>query len=368
MLLVFDEINFLDPVEDDEHRAKLYRNLETAEDRKFRKYRDLHQPLLELKSEGAIKYILPNQVVLTNKEEVTASAISDLIDKDWIEIAKNPQKYQMPHRKLGVNESPSWNIFEDKIPKEFISVIKSNTNFQQHLIYEGDSVYSWILSYEAGSAISTNYHLAVASKLGLAPCTDSLMHHDLLMKKFFRAEKYNGYLTKDEDITKSISQNIAITLIEKLLDSDHLSQVSFEEILKFRDKTKNIRHEFIREINEKISINLMGASESSLIEFNKEILLNTKKEIFEYQNEIKSIRNRLWPEFIGSLNHGLASTGMAAVAFNYLGGTEYLLGASIIGASLSLLKSSLSINNEFSKQKRKKSPIMNYLTRVQKNK
>ncbi len=45
LLLIFDSITFLDPVTDDEWRAKLFRDLETTEDLKFEKYRSLQKPL-----------------------------------------------------------------------------------------------------------------------------------------------------------------------------------------------------------------------------------------------------------------------------------------------------------------------------------
>ena len=38
MLLVFENVVFLDPVDDDSWRAKLFQDLETQEDKRFAKY------------------------------------------------------------------------------------------------------------------------------------------------------------------------------------------------------------------------------------------------------------------------------------------------------------------------------------------
>lgn len=366
LLLVFDSVTFLDPVLDDKWRAELYKNLETQEDIRYRKYRDLYKPLLELKAEGAVEFISPVQLPNLDFTKITASTLSDLMDSNWYSIASDPLKYNMPHQKLGSNGSPSWDIFKPKLPDCLIDIFRNNYNFSNHLIREGGENYNWSFSYQAGSAISTNFHLAAANKLGLSPTTDSIMHHDLLLKKFFRAENNNGHPDEDQQLSTVIGQNVATTLLKKLLDDSELSKTSFDEILEFRQKTKKLREDFLKEINNKISIDLIGASEASIVDINKEIVKKTSQEITDYQNEITSAKSKIWPAFTGSLNKGLATGGLGAVAFSYLGGTEYLLGGSILAASLTFLTSALTVKNEIDKNKIKRTATVNYITSVQK--
>lgn len=363
MLLVFDNITFLEPVEDDEWRAKLYKDLEKAEDKRFSKYQEVYIPMKDLRTEGALDFVSPKNITGLDEVEITASTLSDLIDSSWSQKAANPQIYGMPHRRLGENNHPSWNVFYDKLPESFIEILYNEHSFSKHLIHEGDENYSWALSYEAGSAITTNYHLSVANSLELSPVTDSTMHHDLLIQKYLRAIDSNKNKGDDKNLVNEVTQNLANTLLNKLLDEDELRHVTFEEILKFREKTELLRKDFIQELNSKISIDLIN---SSIPNIQQEILSITKKGIIEYQNELLSAKDKLWPAFVGSLNQGLAASGLAAVTFNYLGGTDYLLASSILGASLTFIKGALTVKNQVKKNKREVSPVVNYLTTIKK--
>lgn len=363
MLLIFDNITFLDPVEDDEWRAKLYKDLEEAEDKRFSKYQEVYIPMKELRAEGALDFVSPRNIIDLDEVEITASTLSDLIDPNWIQKAVNPQIYGMPHRKLGENNHPSWNVFYDKLPDRFIEILQTENKFSKHLIHEGDEHYSWILSYEAGSSITTNYHLSVASKLGLSPITDSNLHHDLIIQKYLRTIGQDKNKGDDNHLVNEVTQNLANNLLNKLLDEDELKQVSFEEILKFRERTEQLRRDFLKDLNSKISIDLIN---SSIPNIQQEILSSTKKGINEYQNELLAAKDKLWPAFVGSLNQGLAASGLAAVTFNYLGGTDYLLASSILGASLTFIKGALTVRNEMLKNKREVSPVVNYLTTIKK--
>ncbi|MDL2243292.1 hypothetical protein LJB84_00400 [Bacteroidales bacterium OttesenSCG-928-J19] len=363
MLLVFDNITFLDPVEDDEWRLHLYKDLEKKEDKRFSKYKEVYIPMKDLKAEGALNIVSPKSIIGLNDDEITASSLSDLIDSNWSQKAANPQAYGMPYQSLGKNNHPSWHIFHDKLPEKFIEILQNERDFSKHLIYEGDEDYSWILSYEAGSSISTNYHLSVANKLNLSPVTDSTLHHDLLIQKYLRTIGSDSNRGDNKALVNEVTQNLANTLLNRLLDEEELAQVSFEEILKFRESTERLRKDFVNELSSIISIDLFNSSIPSI---QQEILSSTRKGIHEYQNELLSAKDKLWPTFIGSLNQGLAASGLAAVTFNYLGGTDYLLASSILGASLTLIKGGLAINNERRKTKREASPVVNYLTTIKK--
>ena len=94
MLLVFDEVTFVDPVEDAEWRAKLFEDLE-SHDAEFAFYQGIDQALPELVRQGCVKRFDPGPGV-DARALATASALSDLNDQDWLRVASNPQKHGMP--------------------------------------------------------------------------------------------------------------------------------------------------------------------------------------------------------------------------------------------------------------------------------
>lgn len=363
MLLVFDKVTFLDPVEDDEWRLELYQDLEKREDKRFSIYQDVYLPMKDLKSHGALDFVSPKSIVGLNEDEITASSLSDLMDCNWSIKAANPQIYRLPHQRFGTENHPSWHVFNDKLPQRFIEVLRNEQRFSKHLIYEGGDRYSWILSYAAGSSIATNYHLSVADKLGISPITDSALHHDLLIQKYLRAIDLECNKGNNKRLVNIVSQNIASTLLDRLLFEEELKQISFEEILKFRENTEQLRGDFMKELNAKISVDLIN---SSIPDIQHEILKSTQKEILEYQNELLSAKEQLWPAFIRGINQGLIPNGLAAVTFNYLGGTEYLLAGSILGTALAFVQGGLVVNNKIRKIKRGVSPVVNYLTTISK--
>ena len=54
LLLVFNSVHYLDPVDDDDWRAKLLSDLEDSHDPRFRTYRDVHAATPSLVQEGAV--------------------------------------------------------------------------------------------------------------------------------------------------------------------------------------------------------------------------------------------------------------------------------------------------------------------------
>jgi hypothetical protein len=187
LLLVFDSVTFLDPVEDDEWRAYLFRQLEEQEDLRFNRYREVEEALRTLRLEGTIRLVPPDKLKSLNVVSTPAAAVSDLLDAEWCRVANSPAAFGMPHRRLGPNGEPTWQIFPDKLPLHFRDALFTQPEIRKHLVRSGPEGVSWTVSYEAGSAAAMNLHLAAADELSLAPVTDSDMHHRLMLRKLFRA-------------------------------------------------------------------------------------------------------------------------------------------------------------------------------------
>jgi hypothetical protein len=81
LLLVFDSVTFLDPVPDEAWRAKLFRDLEVAEDPRFCTYRHLEGLLAELRDEGVISVRKPlpaRSATLTTQSGATSRRIRNV--------------------------------------------------------------------------------------------------------------------------------------------------------------------------------------------------------------------------------------------------------------------------------------------------
>ena len=111
MLLVFDSLYFLDPVDDDDWRAELLKDMEAQEDPQFQQYRAIHGALPTLLEEGVVVRVDPTAIATLDSPAISAAAVSDLLDPTWCHFASGPQLYRMPHRSLAVDGSPTWDIF-----------------------------------------------------------------------------------------------------------------------------------------------------------------------------------------------------------------------------------------------------------------
>jgi len=367
MLLVFDSLTFLDPVEDDSWRAFLYSEMETTEDKRFSKYRNLRDVYTTLIYENAIRKVSPKEIKLINHDSTTISAVSDLLDVDWTRMASNPKKYKMPHRNLAKDKSATWQIFKDKLPDLFIETVKENKLLNRHLVYEGGKRYSWTLSYEAGSAISMNAHLAAAEELGLAPVTDSEMHNQLLIQKSIRDEYGNS--GENEPITKGTAENLArttaIELLKNVIPKESLQTVSFDDILKFREDTKKIRQLLIQDLETEFKVLSTRPSVRSLLHQKEIITKNKLDSLKEYENEMSYHRNKIFGTFPKIVNTSLVPGGLSAVVLNFLGTSPgYLISASVLAGALGLIKTSLDIKNERRKLKSSVAPTVSFLSTV----
>jgi hypothetical protein len=366
LLLVFDSVTFLDPVEDDAWRAKLFRDLEIAEDPRFRSYRHLEQPLTDLRREGVISLRNPRELAAFDLPETSAGAISDLQDPVWCGIAGNPKSFGLPHRALDERGRPTWQIFESKFPPPFRRVLDEQAPLRWHIVRKGDRLASWTVSYEAGSAATLNLHLAAAHELSLAPVTDSTLHHRLLLRKLTRS------LTPDAEWQQPASESLdliinrtAMQFIEELLPRAALSAIRFDSIVRFRENTRVARVAMMQQLRQKLApiaslsvLSDIAAAQASVIE-------SLSRELQTYRAELAATRQKMWPDLIHATGTAVTTGTAAAVALQYLvGGAYAVLAGSIAGAALSLLESSLTRRADATAVKRAAGPAVTYLSRV----
>jgi hypothetical protein len=366
MLLVFENLVFLDPVDDESWRAKLFQELEAQEDKRFAKYQQVYEELTLLFQAGAARRVDPIEVTALESPLTTAAALSDLLDEQWSDIASKPQAFSMPHRRLGSNGEATWQIFLPKMPLSFVDALQSQEIFRKHLISQGNIYASWTLSYEAGSAVSISVHLAAAEELNLAPITDSAMHHELLIRKLIRQRAYSDQRSRpiDERVVRQLAHSTATGIIDELLPKSVLDKIRVEEILHFREQTRTLRQQAIMEIGNRLSVLSRVPDVDDLLVASHDVQQSIRSDLRTYRAEIAATRDRLWPTLVTALSANLAGGSVAAVAMNYIGGPGYALAASVVAGSLALLKGALDLRAERRKAEASRSPVITYLARV----
>ncbi len=366
LLLVFEGITFLEPVENSWWRAKLFRDLEKTEDPRFSAFRHLQAPLDELQNEGVIVHVKPKDLDAFSRPETSVAALSDLNDSIWCDIASKPKNFGLPHQSRAENGLPTWQIFPSKLPHAFRQEL-SGGSLSRHLIEKYDENSAWTLSYEAGSAASLNLHLAAAGDLGLAPVTDSAMHHRLLLRKIMRSSTPDSQWTEPVSMqTQVIANNAALNLIDSLIPRQALQQISFDSILRFREATRTDRMALIAELNNSLSSIASLSSLSEVRSKQDDLRRAISKEVREYQASIASVRDKLWPTLVRVAGTtGLVGGSAVAIVYEYLfGGPLGVLAASIGGSALAALQSGLELRGEKQKVERQARPSIAYLSKV----
>lgn len=363
MLLIFDQVHYLDPVDDDTWRARLMRQMEDVHSPQFKSYREIADALPTLIEEQIVIREDPTTLAALADSSLAMSAIADLRDQVWAKLASRPERHHMPHRRR--NGVASWEIFRPKLPDDFVAALESNADLQHHLLSRGRDSESWQLTYEAGSAISIAAHLAAAEELGIAPVTDSDMHHALLLTKVSRSSA----LTAAEsplpgNRVRQMANNTAMSLLSDVLPRHALEQVSFDSVLEFRQRTQLQRRQFVSELYSRVGAasKATGASEQARV--TQELRVGMAKEVREYRAELMAVRDKLWPTLIGSLSSTAPAGTAAAVALAYIGNLQYAASAAAVAAGLSVLKGALDLRAEDRRVRTRSAPGIAYLSAV----
>lgn len=362
MLLVFDEVTFVDPVDDDQWRAKLFADLESY-DAEFERYQGVDSALPELIQQGCIKRIDPGPLIDTCSL-ATASALSDLSDPNWLQAASQPRKHGMPSIMIG--SDPSWQAFKPKLPLEFVSALQARSEFQRHLLKEGDAWRSWSLSYAAGSAISTSVHLEIASDLSLAPITDSSMHHRLLLLKMARALNGTQAGPIPDDVARTLTVTMATTLLSEVLPEEKLHDATFSEIIRFREETAGLRKHFVADLEARIGQLRSIPSPQEWVVACRQILFGIETDFRKYQAEFAAGRMKVWPAILRSTTGTAAVGSAAAVGLSLIPSPHALLLGGLAALAIGTAAAGLDWGAERVKLQKSAAPPIAYLSRVSK--
>lgn len=364
LLLVFDGVTFLEPVEDNAWIARLFPDVEGSEDARHRRYRQLDGPLRELEQEGAIVLQRPGELPAFNGFHAVAGAVSDLADPVWCEIARRPEAYRLPHQRLGAAGAATWQVLPSKLAPGFRQQLES-PGLRQHIVADRGERDAWTLSYEAGSASALNLHLAAANDLGLAPVTDSAMHHRLLMRKIVRAAMPHSEWTDAESpAVEATAHQLARQLIGDLLPKAMLERLDFDDIIRFRQQTAADRQALVRDLKMRLADVAELTSWREIAARQLAVATDVEREIGEYRAAMASTRDRLWPALIGA-STAAAAGGGAGVSLQMLaGGPLGVIAGALAGTGLSLLKSALDARADQRKAQAGTRHSVAYLSRV----
>lgn len=357
MLLVFDEVNFLDPVDDESWRAKLFEDMATNDDKRFHEFDEVKDHFPILIDKKAVVRLDPNNLKFKlNSQEAVAAVISDLSDSSWTKTASNPAAYGLPFRQE-VDGNATWQMFRPKIPDLFLEAAADSQALAEHVYEDGGADYAWSLSYAAGSALTINGHLAVAEELGLAPITDGVLHQKLLEKKARRYAKNNGDAKSELERVEAIQ--VAADIVKSLVPDRKLASLSFEEILRFRLETKKLREDFLPEILTDMQECRGNADGTAQV---------YKKKLRHYQAELAAARDRLWPSLIPDGKRLAAIGGVTTagtITASAIGSPGMVLLASIVPAALAGLKQVLDYRANRKNIENSTSPGIAYLSKIE---
>ena len=379
LLLVFDCITFIDDVESSEWRKILFQSMSRIDGNIFSSYEELADDYDILSETGAVQIISPRKLSTRNSQIVALATKADLSDPEYIKKASHPTSFGLTARPFGKygglpSDRPTWQVFKGKIASPLFSdeSFLNDEAWISHILVPGDNDYSWTLSYEAGSAAVTNFYLEAAQELQLTPVTTSQLHHELVLRKLKRvfAEGNKSISLIDDEQRKRFrtvfGQGEIINLLGELFPTSGLKKVTFSEILKFRNETKEHRHMFIQEVNEMLRIIDSDPTSSTYDKDVIEAIRSIKFDFMKLENDLISTRDKILPAFSEALLYGTAGGGALSAFISFLGGLSpsNIVAASALTVSGTFLVKAIEIWNEKKKTMRNQSSSVSYLTKI----
>lgn len=381
LLLVFDSVTFLDEVEDAEWRRILLQRMAQLDSPMFSSFEELADDYDMLAETASVRVLNPKPLKANKSVEVALATVADLNDRKFIDMASNPTTYGLPSRPLGLYrlspaDRPTWQVFPAKIAAPLLKNKKflEDKRWTSHVLVTADESSSWTLSYEAGSAVVTNFYLEAAQELKLTPVTTSPLHHELVLRKLKRvfADEENKIDLIDTSERKRyqtvFGQGEIIRLLGGLYPTSQLDKVSFAEILKFRTETQKLRQKFVQEITEtlrEIDDNPTTARYDTKV---IQAIRKLESDFRKHEDELAGIRDKILPAFGKAVMYGTAGGGALSALVSFLGG---LTPAGVVAASALTISGALFVEAaELWKEKRKaqrgQSSSVSYLAKVSK--
>lgn len=378
LLLIYDSVTFLDEVSSPEWRRHLFAEMACTGSTLFSCYEQLYDDYELLVESNIVNILDPKSLETYNSEIVAKATMDDLQDQKFMDMAAKPHMYKLPSRtpvkfeKIDENR-PVWETFYGKLAKPLLSEKRyvENETWRSHILLPGGNTHSWILSYEAGSSAVLNFYLGAAEELGFAPITDSELHNNLVIRKLKRmyAENMDNMPILDDyprgRLNKVVANGALIKLFSEIYPTSQLKEITFRQIIKFREETGELRKNFNSEINNLLQL---IDSDPKTIKYEKEIIqaiAGLKTEFVKFEAEMISYRNKILPTMIKSLNSGVPAGSILGIAATLLGQSPgYILGAAALGAVATMTSDLLLNRNEKRKLMSTRSPAISYLVQL----
>ncbi len=379
LILIFDSVTFLDEAEDAEWRRILFQRMAQVDSPVFYSYEALADDYELLSETNAVRIINPKVLLARESQAVALATKADLSDPKFVEIASKPSAFGLPARPLAGYrplpvDRPTWQMFAGKIARPLLEDCQfaDDDQWRSHVLVGGGESYSWSLSYEAGSAAVTNLYLEAAQELGLTPVTTSQLHHELVIRKLKRvfADEENGINLLDDSERKRLravfGQGEVIRLLGELYPPACLDEVSFAEIVKFREETQELRQEFVQEIANALRVIDSDPASASYDKEVVEAIQTVKSDFKKLEDELIVVRDKVLPAFAEALLYGTAGGGALSAFISFLGGLSPagVVAASALTVSGAFLVKATELWNEKRKILRGQSSSVSYLAKV----
>jgi hypothetical protein len=161
LLLVFDSISFLDEARDSTWRRLLLKQMQQTSPF-FGRFEALADEYRMLEESGVLRILNPRALTAPDSDMVAMAVLTDLEDRDLLEIASRPDRYGLPFLPHDFHTStqpprPTWQIFQSKIPSALRGGNKmaAASAWMPHVLHRGDALQSWSLSYEAAACVQS---------------------------------------------------------------------------------------------------------------------------------------------------------------------------------------------------------------------
>jgi hypothetical protein len=147
-----------------------------------------------------------------------------------------------------------------------------------------------------------------------------------------------------------------------------MDKVSFDDIIKFREKSSDLRRAFLTEID-----NAVRAidSDPTTVEYDAKVAETVRKmkgQFDELNNELKGVRDSVFPSLVKALSFGVAGGSALSASVTFLGGlsTGGLVAASALPIVGSFFVSALELWNSKRALLRKQTSSVSYLIKTAK--
>jgi hypothetical protein len=348
LLLIFDSVTFLDEAESPQWRRALLEEMR-SDSPIFATFEELADDYDMLEESGTVLVRSPHVLASKESRSVAIATIADLTDASYVKLASAPQRFGLPAQltrgiDLQLPPRPTWQVFQGKLAEHLHAdpSFANDARWRSHIIRQGDEVEAWALTYEAGSASVLNYYLEVAEELSLTPVTSSELHHRLVLRKVKRmAEFGSDQNSLESDIRQRcravLGQGEILSLFSSLFPRASLKDVSFAEIVRFREETSESRHRFLERINGTLRVIDADVSTAS---YDREVALAVQdmgNQMRRIQQDLSVARDRLLPSTGEAVMYGTAGSGALGALATFLGGLSPagLVAASSLAVGLS---------------------------------